>query len=161
MAAAMPPSAMTVCALPSSDLHTTPTLAPWASASIAARKPAPPAPMIKTSCSWVSYFSVTIPAHARLEFRLQPGLFAKFVCCYSVYGAMALDRKCLLIIRVNRMLTTLAQQIESVLLEVLDQVPAFYGHAIPRPGFARVRPGPMVSPYSDRDRPGSFRAVHL
>ena len=47
MAAAMPPSAITVCALPSSDLHTTPTRAPCASASIAARKPAPPAPMIK------------------------------------------------------------------------------------------------------------------
>src|SRR6266403_1656736 len=47
------------------------------------------------------------------------------------------------------MLTALAQQIESVLLEVLDQVTAFYGHAISRPGFARVRLGPMVSPYSD------------
>src|SRR5712664_4967527 len=59
IAAAMPPSAITVCALPSNDLHTTPTLAPCASASIAARSPAPPAPMIKTSCSWDSYFSIT------------------------------------------------------------------------------------------------------
>src|SRR6267154_5644087 len=59
IAAAMPPSAITVCAFPSRDLHTTPTLAPCANASIAARNPAPPAPMIKTSCSWVSYFSVT------------------------------------------------------------------------------------------------------
>src|SRR5258708_37067524 len=58
IAAAMPPSAIPVCALPSSDLHTTPTLAPCANASIAARNPAPPAPMIKTSCSWLSYFSV-------------------------------------------------------------------------------------------------------
>src|SRR5713226_902706 len=37
MAAAIPPSAITVCALPSNDLHTTPTLAPCANASIAAR----------------------------------------------------------------------------------------------------------------------------
>ena len=48
-AAAMPPSAMTVCALPSSDLVMTPTLAPCADASMAARRPAPPAPMTSTS----------------------------------------------------------------------------------------------------------------
>jgi hypothetical protein len=48
-AAAMPPSAMTVCALPSSDLHTSPTVAPPAEASIAARRPAPPAPTTRTS----------------------------------------------------------------------------------------------------------------
>jgi len=59
IAAARPPSAITVCALPSSDLQTTPTRAPWASASIAARRPAPPAPMISTSCSCVSYLEVT------------------------------------------------------------------------------------------------------
>ena len=53
-AAAMPPSAMTVCALPSSDLQTRPTLTPPADASIAARSPAPPAPMTRTSYSWVS-----------------------------------------------------------------------------------------------------------
>ena len=53
IAAAMPPSAMTVCALPSSDLQTRPTDAPAADASIAARSPAPPAPMTRTSCSWV------------------------------------------------------------------------------------------------------------
>ena len=51
IAAAMPPSAMTVCALPSSDLQTRPTETPAADASIAARKPAPPAPMTSTSCS--------------------------------------------------------------------------------------------------------------
>src|SRR5580658_2211854 len=45
---------MTVCALPSSDLHTSPTRRPWALASMAARRPAPPAPMTSTSCSWVS-----------------------------------------------------------------------------------------------------------
>ena len=44
---------MTVCALPSSDLQTRPTDAPAADASIAARRPAPPAPMTITSCSWV------------------------------------------------------------------------------------------------------------
>ena len=59
IAAAMPPSAITVCALPSRDLHTTPTRTPWARASIAARRPAPPAPMMSTSCSWVSYAGVT------------------------------------------------------------------------------------------------------
>ena len=41
-AAAMPPSAITVCALPSSDLQTIPTETPAAEASIAARSPAPP-----------------------------------------------------------------------------------------------------------------------
>src|SRR5665213_687729 len=58
IAAAIPPSAITVCALPSSDLHTSPTFAPCAAASIAARKPAPPAPMTSTSCSIVWYSMV-------------------------------------------------------------------------------------------------------
>src|SRR6266540_1126336 len=55
MAAAMPPSAITVCALPSSDLHTRAVRAPWSDASMAARRPAPPAPMTTTSNSWLSY----------------------------------------------------------------------------------------------------------
>ena len=53
-AAATPPSAMTVWALPSSDLHTSPTFAPAACASIAARSPAPPAPTTSTSTGCVS-----------------------------------------------------------------------------------------------------------
>src|SRR5262249_27598714 len=53
-AAATPPSAMTVCALPRSDLQTSPTSAPAAFASIAARSPAPPAPMTSTSCGRTS-----------------------------------------------------------------------------------------------------------
>src|SRR5438270_12796300 len=56
-AAAMPPSAMTVCALPRSDLQTRPTETPAFDASIAARNPAPPAPMTMTSCSCVSNLS--------------------------------------------------------------------------------------------------------
>src|ERR1700752_3216412 len=55
IAAAMPPSAMTVWALPRSDLQTRPTDTPWAAASMAARRPAPPAPITRTSCSCVSY----------------------------------------------------------------------------------------------------------
>src|SRR5665213_1981736 len=54
MEAAMPPSAMTVWALPRSDLQMTAVLAPWAWASMAARRPAPPAPTTITSKSWVS-----------------------------------------------------------------------------------------------------------
>src|SRR5215204_2341740 len=54
MAAAMPPSAMTVWALPSSDLQTRAVRAPRSWASMAARRPAPPAPMTTTSNSWVS-----------------------------------------------------------------------------------------------------------
>ena len=50
----MPPSAITVCALPSSDLQTSAVFAPWAEASIAARSPAPPAPTTTTSYSCVS-----------------------------------------------------------------------------------------------------------
>ena len=49
MAAAMPPSAITVWALPSSDLQMRPTDTPLLAASIAARRPAPPAPTISTS----------------------------------------------------------------------------------------------------------------
>ena len=49
MAAAMPPSAMTVCALPRSDLQTSADARPRSLASIAARRPAPPAPMTMTS----------------------------------------------------------------------------------------------------------------
>jgi len=37
------------------DLHTRPTFAPAADAAIAARSPAPPAPMTRTSCSKVWY----------------------------------------------------------------------------------------------------------
>src|SRR5262245_18463486 len=48
--AATPPPAMTVWALPSSDLQTSPTFAPASAAAIAARRPAPPAPT--TSTSW-------------------------------------------------------------------------------------------------------------
>ena len=50
-AAAIPPSAITVWALPSNDLQTRPTERPAADASMAARRPAPPAPMTRTSCS--------------------------------------------------------------------------------------------------------------
>jgi hypothetical protein len=49
-AAAMPPSAMTVCALPRRDLHTMAVRTPWLAASMAARRPAPPAP-ITTTCT--------------------------------------------------------------------------------------------------------------
>src|SRR5713101_1008309 len=58
-AAAIPPSAMTVCALPSNDLQTTATSAPIAEASMAARRPAPPAPITRTSWLWTLYGSVT------------------------------------------------------------------------------------------------------
>jgi hypothetical protein len=54
MAAATPPSAITVWALPSSDLHTSAVRSPLDRASIAARSPAPPAPTMMTSKSWVS-----------------------------------------------------------------------------------------------------------
>src|SRR5215831_9715064 len=54
-AAAIPPSAITVCALPRSDLQTSPTRTPADEASIAARNPAPPAPITRTSYSKVSY----------------------------------------------------------------------------------------------------------
>ena len=49
MLAAMPPSAMTVCALPKSDLQITAVRIPASRAAIAARRPAPPAPMTRTS----------------------------------------------------------------------------------------------------------------
>ena len=46
----MPPSAITVCAFPSKDLHTSPTLMPSScEAAIAADSPAPPAPITRTS----------------------------------------------------------------------------------------------------------------
>src|SRR5882724_2512043 len=57
-AAAIPPSAITVCALPRSDLQTSPTRTPAAEASIAARNPAPPAPITRTSYSKVSYLGI-------------------------------------------------------------------------------------------------------
>src|SRR6185369_13881049 len=59
-AAATPPSAMTVWALPRSDLQTSPTETPCAAASMAARRPAPPAPITRTSCSCVSYSGMAI-----------------------------------------------------------------------------------------------------
>ncbi len=49
IAAAAPPSAITVCALPSSDLEMIAVRWPASRASIAARKPEPPAPITTTS----------------------------------------------------------------------------------------------------------------
>ena len=45
----MPPSAITVWALPNSDLHTIAVRSPALRASMAARSPAPPAPITTTS----------------------------------------------------------------------------------------------------------------
>src|SRR3954453_21341450 len=61
----MPPSAITVCALPSSDLQTTATRAPASCAAIAARSPAPPAPITTTSYSCCSR-PVAAPESIRL-----------------------------------------------------------------------------------------------
>src|SRR5580698_4502236 len=58
MAAAAPPSAMTVWALPSRDLHTSAVRSPRSLASMAARMPAPPAPITTTSKSCVSISSM-------------------------------------------------------------------------------------------------------
>src|SRR5205809_5492345 len=63
----MPPSAITVCALPSSDLHTRPVFAPASAAAIAARRPAPPAPITKTSTSCVSYSAISARPSDDLE----------------------------------------------------------------------------------------------
>src|SRR3954468_14338572 len=49
IAAAAPPSAMTVCALPNRDLEMIAVFLPASRASIAARRPAPPAPITTTS----------------------------------------------------------------------------------------------------------------
>ena len=54
MLAAMPPSAITVWALPNSDLQMTAVRMPCSRASIAARSPAPPAPITTTSHCWRS-----------------------------------------------------------------------------------------------------------
>jgi hypothetical protein len=51
IAAAAPPSAITVCALPNSDLQMIAVRRPPSRAAMAARRPAPPAPMTRTSKS--------------------------------------------------------------------------------------------------------------
>src|ERR1043166_3933769 len=56
--AAIPPSAITVCAFPKRDLQINPTETPCADASMAARSPAPPAPMTSTSYLYVSYADI-------------------------------------------------------------------------------------------------------
>src|SRR5918994_3273911 len=66
MAAAMPPSAMTVWALPRSDLQTRAVRAPRSWASMAARRPAPPAPMTTTSNSWVSCSAMNLEHQPRV-----------------------------------------------------------------------------------------------
>ena len=68
IAAAMPPSAITVWALPSSDLHTIAVLAPASWAAIAARRPAPPAPITTTSC--VCRSNPWTPAASSADMRL-------------------------------------------------------------------------------------------
>src|SRR4029079_17213052 len=61
LAAAAPPSAITVCALPNSDLQTIAVRMPCSRAAIAARSPAPPAPITTTSYSW----RATMPSLSR------------------------------------------------------------------------------------------------
>ena len=58
-AAAHPPSAITVWAFPSRLLESTPVSSPMELHSMAARRPAPPAPITTTSCSnaWISEMS--------------------------------------------------------------------------------------------------------
>src|ERR1700733_10578863 len=62
MAAAQPPSAMTVCALPNSDLEMIAVFLPASRASMAARSPEPPAPMTTTSyeCRSIAAASVSV-----------------------------------------------------------------------------------------------------
>src|SRR5690349_20848381 len=74
IAAATPPSAMTVWALPSRDLQTRPTLTPAALASMAARSPAPPAPMTSTSTACVSIWSSASDASVTRDPALEPDL---------------------------------------------------------------------------------------
>src|SRR5262249_26333388 len=72
IAAAMPPSAMTVWALPSSDFVITATFTPAADASTAALSPAPPAPITSTSCSCVAYstiYRILQSLHTPIEHR--------------------------------------------------------------------------------------------
>src|SRR5262245_20911653 len=58
MAAAAPPSAMTVCALPNSDFEMMAVRLPASRASMAARSPAPPAPITTTSYACRSIFVI-------------------------------------------------------------------------------------------------------
>ncbi len=60
IAAAAPPSAITVCALPNSDLEMIAVFLPASRASIAARSPAPPAPITTTSYRWRSVVLVIV-----------------------------------------------------------------------------------------------------
>src|SRR5690348_2216382 len=60
IAAAAPPSAITVCALPNSDLQMIAVRMPCSRAAIAARSPAPPAPITSTSYSCRSTVSSLI-----------------------------------------------------------------------------------------------------
>src|SRR5688572_17304952 len=66
IAAAAPPSAMTVWALPNSDFEMMATFLPASRASIAARRPAPPAPITTTSyqCFSMLTICVTYPGSA-------------------------------------------------------------------------------------------------
>src|SRR5579863_8494748 len=61
MAAATPPSAITVWALPSRDLQTSAVRSPRSLASMAALRPAQPAPMTMTSKSCVSVTWPVLP----------------------------------------------------------------------------------------------------
>src|SRR5882672_9723102 len=66
IAAAAPPSAITVCALPNSDLEMIAVFLPASRASIAARSPAPPAPITTTSY-WCRSSSVIVSSPSAYE----------------------------------------------------------------------------------------------
>src|SRR5512147_1023398 len=66
IAAAAPPSAMTVWALPNSDLEMMAVFLPASRASMAARRPAPPAPITTTSYWYFSMFSTVSPNESQV-----------------------------------------------------------------------------------------------
>src|SRR3712207_5673221 len=89
---------MTVCALPSSDLHTSAVRAPWLDASMAARRPAPPAPMTTTSNSCDSYSviyrnlrSVIVPLATRRTYTSARATENRLSQAYSACLALSLD----------------------------------------------------------------------
>src|SRR5687768_15702527 len=73
IAAAMPPSAITVWALPNRDLQITAVRAPRSRASMAARSPAPPAPITTTSHSCRSTTDIRSTFYLLEEGRIVEG----------------------------------------------------------------------------------------
>ena len=66
------------------------------------------------------------------EFGFHSSLLAEFVCCDSIELSVAFDWYSFLSISVNSVICTFTENIETMLLQVSDEITPFDRHAVPQ-----------------------------